>query len=91
MTTKIFAVKDAMAGAFLAPFTFAQEGMAVRAFLDTVNDASTPFHRHPDDFVLWILGEFDEDTGELSNGDKRAIVSARSLLNGQQEIGHAEG
>ena len=37
-------------------------GQAMRAFEDTVNDVTTQFGKHPEDFTLFEIGTFDDQT-----------------------------
>lgn len=61
MTTvkKIFTVRDTKAEAYMDPFYMASRGEAVRSFGDAANDTQHPFHKHPEDYVLFELGEYD--------------------------------
>jgi hypothetical protein len=42
----------------------------MRHFGDAVNDQSTMFNKHPEDYALYELGEYDDDTGQFKNYDK---------------------
>lgn len=79
MMVRIYAVYDKKAEAYLAPFTFPHDGQALRAFSDTVNDESTQFYRHADDFDLYSLGTFDQESGEFQN-EKHFLAGARFVL-----------
>lgn len=70
---KICAVFDSAAEVFSTPPIFAPAvGHAVRAFTDEVRRKAddNPLSKHPQDFVLFELGEYDEATGELTSLDK---------------------
>lgn len=67
MKTKIFAVYDSAVGCYMQPFFMQSKGQAIRAWMDTVNDPKTQFHAHPADFTLFELGDYDEETGILTN------------------------
>ena len=45
----------------------ASEGVAIRQFQDEVNRESddNQLYRHPDDFQLFYLGTFDDNTGAM--------------------------
>lgn len=78
---KVFAIRDVMASAYMAPFTFPARGQAIRAFADTVNDPKTLLNRHPDDYSLYELGEFDEESGVLIGLDApEFVVHARDMV-----------
>lgn len=67
MITKVFAVYDSKAEAFMAPFTFQTKGQAVRGFSDVASDPKTMIGKHPLDFALFELGEFDDSKGVYTN------------------------
>lgn len=67
MKTKVFAIWDAKAEAFMQPFHMQTLGMALRTWSDTVNDPKTGFNRHPEDYTLFELGEYDEKSGKFEN------------------------
>lgn len=61
----IVSVKDRAADVFNRPFFVPHRNVAVRDFTDEVNraDPNNPLHKHPDDFDLYVLGQFDDSTG----------------------------
>lgn len=65
MMQKMFSVRDSKAMAFLQPFFSSANGSAIRAFIDAVNDKSTPLAKHPEDYILYEIGCFDDTTGEI--------------------------
>lgn len=69
MTTLIaVAVRDSAAGAYNRPFFVPAAGMALRSFEDETNraDPQNPMHAHPEDFELYHIGFFDEETASLT-------------------------
>lgn len=66
MKLKAFSVFDVKVDAYKQPFFLPTNGAAVRAFADAVNDEKTEVSRHPEDYKLICLGEFDDETGILS-------------------------
>jgi len=69
MKLKMFSVLDTKTGAFGNPFVSLREESAIREFSDAVNDGSNPnnqWFRHPEDFSLYFLGEFDTSTGVIN-------------------------
>lgn len=63
MVTKCFSVLDSKASVFGTPFFSATAGSALRMFTDLVNDKNSIVSRHPEDFSLYVIGEFDDSTG----------------------------
>lgn len=64
---KVFAVYDSKVQAYMNPFCMETSGQAIRGWIDAVNDEKTAFNRHPDDFTLFELGIYDEQSGTFEN------------------------
>lgn len=75
MIYQVFSVKDLKAAAFAPPFFMHRMEVAVRAFRDALRDPSHPMAQHPEDYVLYCLGEFDDNTGALLGIDEPILVS----------------
>lgn len=82
MLIKIFSVFDSKAAFFGQPFCDQNEGSAIRNFSDAVNDGSNPnnlWHKHPEDFSLFNIGEFDNETGELIPSLPKSLLTASAI------------
>lgn len=66
MTNKLFVVYDSKAEAYMVPFFMMTTGQAVRAWSDTVNDPNSMFAKHPGDFTLFEIGEYDDQNGYVT-------------------------
>lgn len=77
MNLGMFAVMDGKARAFISPFCLPTDGMAVRVFSDCVNDPAHMFGKHPEDFGLYKMGEFDPERGLIA-ADPVLLVNALS-------------
>ena len=64
--SKIYAIKDQAIEAFSQPFFVQAQGQAVRMFMDESKNEQSQINRHPEDFELWYIGEFDEQTGQIT-------------------------
>lgn len=64
---KVFTVFDSKAGAYLNPFFLNSTGEAIRAFGDTANDPNTGIGKHPEDYSLFEIGEYDNKTGRITH------------------------
>jgi len=65
---QIFAVYDSKVGAYMAPFFMSSRGQAIRAFCDTAEDPNSQLGKHPEDFTLFHLGEYDDQSASFSIG-----------------------
>lgn len=65
MMLNAYSLYDRKALAYHAPFFAAQDGLAVRSLQALVNDPNSTVAQHPDDFVLYRVGAYDDASGQL--------------------------
>lgn len=67
MKYKVLAIRDRAIDAYGVPVFVASVGGAIRSFSDEVNRAAdnNQFNKHPEDFDLFLLGEFDDADGSF--------------------------
>lgn len=65
MQHQIFTVYDTKVLAYLPPFYMQTKPAAIRAITDTMQDPSHQFSKHPEDYVLFHLGDFDDNTAAI--------------------------
>lgn len=85
MKQMVCAVYDSAMEAYMRPFFCATVGMAIRSFGDEVNRVAedNPLNKHPADYSLHCLAEFDEGTGEFAREAARPLVKAVEVLKGE--------
>lgn len=82
MSLKIVAVYDTAAQAYQRPIFVEHVSAALRSFVDevrrpTMADGSVnQLSAHRGDFELWLVGEFDQATGEFVSTSGRLIRGA---------------
>lgn len=76
MILGLFSIFDEKAGAFAHPLTFRSKGEAIRAFTDAVNAPDSPFFKHPNDFYMYKLGEYDDNSGVVQPMKEPVITGA---------------
>jgi hypothetical protein len=74
----MFSIYDEKAQAFLPPFILPETGMAIRTFGDCINSQEHQFGKHPADYTLYQIAEFDDDTG-IPTPDKKTIHNGLEL------------
>lgn len=81
MNLFIFCVKDRATETFGTPMFLVAKGQAIRSFTDEVNRASedNQLYRHPDDFDLYELGEWETSTGEFLVWTPRVVVRGKDV------------
>lgn len=60
MLHKMFSIYDTKVEAYLQPIFLPTIAAAIRAVTDTVNDPNHHFNKHPEDYVLFDLGQFSD-------------------------------
>jgi hypothetical protein len=67
----LISIKDRATEAFQPVASVRAKGEAIRSFQDAINNPQNPqLNNHPDDYDLYIVGYFDDQTGEITNLDK---------------------
>ncbi len=65
MQHSFYAVYDTKAQAYMPTFTYPTDAVALRSFADAVNDPKHNFHLHPEDYVLFGFGRWDDTDGSF--------------------------
>ncbi len=83
MLQYVISVKDRAADIFNRPFFVPHRNVAIRDFTDEVNRKAddNQLSKHPDDFDLYLLGQFDDNTGKfIQLEDPVVLVRAKDVL-----------
>ncbi|WNK15063.1 MAG: nonstructural protein [Microvirus sp.] len=66
MKLGVFTVFDSKSLTYYQPFYMASVGAAVRAFADSVNEKGHAFNLHPEDYTLFQVADYDDNTAIFS-------------------------
>lgn len=66
MTLKAFAIRDNKAEYFNTPFFQKSHGEAERSFKQLTNDNQSTVSKYPEDFDLYYVGDYDDNTGTIT-------------------------
>lgn len=83
MKTVILAVRDQKTVNFTQPVTAPTIGAAIRSWGDQLNSPDNKNNdqaRHPEDFSLWHLGDYDDNTGEITPCRPEQVALATNLI-----------
>lgn len=81
MILNAYTLYDRKALQYHAPFFAHADGAAVRMVCDLVADQNTTVGRHPEDFVLYRVGAYDDASGSLLPASVlEHIADANSLV-----------
>lgn len=65
MILKIFTVYDSKAQCYMPPFFERASGIAIRQFEASVQAQDHQFNRHAEDYTLFEVGTYDDNTCEI--------------------------
>lgn len=63
---KLYSIKDTK-NKFMRPFEEVNDDMAIRTLKAIANDKNTQIGMFPEDFELWKIGNFEEETAILTS------------------------
>jgi hypothetical protein len=76
---KIYNVYDMKIKVWGKPnFAFRNTAEALRSFEIAINEAGTQFNRHPEDYAMYEIGTFDDETGIITMLDPKISLGTAS-------------
>jgi len=81
MKLNIFAVRDQATDQFGNPMFLVSTGQAIRSFGDEINnkESNNLLNKHPEDYALYHLGEYDTDTGTFTTQAPKQVAIGKDL------------
>lgn len=79
MKTNVYTIYDSKAKAYSLPFHAVNDAVATRMVGASVNDPGTTLNKHPEDFVIYELARFDDETGVFEITNQRAVSTCLAL------------
>jgi hypothetical protein len=86
MIMKIFSIYDSKAEAYNSPFYMQTQSLAIRAFTDEANNESSQIGKHPADFTLFYMGEYDDHTASFNLEDTKISLGVASEFVGKEQL-----
>lgn len=75
----VLSVYDVKVGAYMRPLFAPAVGAGLRVFADEVNRADSEMAKHPEDYCLYRLGEFDDAVGAFVELPHRPEMIAQAV------------
>lgn len=82
MKMKMYSVFDSKLAVFSFPRSGLRDAAIIREFSDAVNNVSEPnnqWAKHPEDFSVFYLGEFDDELGTFDSHQPKCLVTASAV------------
>lgn len=78
----IFAIRDRASASFGRPNCGVSKGAMIRDFGILINDKSREslYSQHPEDFDLFYLGEYDDNTGQFAGIPPEQIAVGKDMI-----------
>lgn len=76
MKLNMYSIFDAASGLYSRPFFTQADAEAKRSFTDIAQDAEHPIGKHPDDYTLFRIGMFDDNTGKITDELNETMCTA---------------
>ncbi len=80
MKVQLYGIFDTAAGIYQKPFFGQSDGEVKRSFMDVAVDKECPIGKHPEDYSLYRLGTFDDNSGTLLNEDNECLMTAHEAI-----------
>lgn len=82
MKNFVVSVKDSAMQQYMRPFFVPAVGAATRSFSDEVNRQAddNQMYKHPDDYELWVLAEFDDESGVFTKTEVRVLARGKDVV-----------
>lgn len=86
MKLNMYSIFDTGSGIYLRPFFMQSDGQATRSFGDIAQDKDHDIGKHPEDYTLFKLGLFDDNTGEIVSWPPEKIATALELVAQRRKV-----
>ena len=72
----ICSIHDKASDAYMRPFFCQTKGQAIRMFVDLIDDENTDIARHKEDYALFEVGTWNDNTAELMSIEPICLMRA---------------
>lgn len=81
MLLQVVCVRDAKTTVFSHPLFFVTKGAAIRSFYDEVQRQGSDIQMHAEDYSMWFLGVFDDQSGcfTINNAPEQIALAIDAL------------
>lgn len=84
----VMTIRDRAVDTYMSPMFARSENEATRQFNDAINnnDTQNPLYKHPEDYDLYRLGTYDDQTGEFHNEPRpHMVITGKECKNARQQ------
>ena len=88
MKLNAYTIYDVASGVYMRPFFTQADGQATRSFCDIANDENHEIGKHPGDYTLYRIGNFNEREGTLEGTQLTKLLTGPEALTAHQKKQH---
>lgn len=85
MITNIYTIYDTKAKIYNKPFYIINDDVALRTALDLVNDQKSDVSKHPEDFIMYRIGQYEDTTAVFDLNEHADIICHFNQLSNEPE------
>lgn len=75
----MFVIFDTKVQAYMAPSFMQSEGQMRRAIYQASKDQNTDLSKYPEDFIVYMVGEYDDQTAKVENNPPVTVGSVLQI------------
>lgn len=80
MKLHAYTIFDVASGIYMRPFFSQADGQAIRGFKDIALDKDHEIGKHPEDYTLFRIGDFNDNTGEIRSDLIEKLINGSEVL-----------
>ena len=86
MNLNIYSIYDTATAAYMRPFFLQSDGQATRMFGDLAQNADHEVGQHPEDYSLYRIGIYDDQTAKLIPQEKTCLATALEIIAANKNV-----
>ena len=80
MLLRVYSIYDVKAAVYQGLTFDVNNAVAMRRFSDLANDPRSPIHSHPEDYILFNIAVFNDETGRIEPIDPVNLAVATDFV-----------
>jgi len=86
MKLNAYTIYDVASGTYMRPFYSEADGQAIRGFKDISQDAEHEVGKHPEDYTLYRIGDFNTTTGKMTGEELEKLATGLEMVAESRQI-----
>ena len=80
MKLQAYTIYDVASGTYMRPFYSEADGQAIRGFKDIAQDENHEVGKHPEDYTLYRIGDFNTVTGKMAGEELEKMATGLEMI-----------